>query len=120
MRLYFPVKPGTINQPFGANPDYYQKFHDSFGNPLKGHDGIDFFAMNGTPVYAAHDGMIRFTKDSHGGEGMFIRSLENENGLFARTMYWHLIGDTDPKYPLRYPQMGKEDPIKAGTITRLC
>lgn len=116
MNLYRPVKPGAINQPFGANPDYYAKFHDSFGNPLKGHDGIDYFAPHGTKVYAAHDGMAKFVTDSHGGEGFFIRSLTQEEGGFPVTMYWHLVGNTDATYPSPLSTDGKEYPVTVGTF----
>lgn len=110
MRLYFPIKPLQVNQAFGANPDYYKKFHDNQGNPLKGHDGIDFYAEHGTPVYAAHDGMAHFEKDSHGGEGIWIRG----QGIYS--VYWHLVGDTDPKYPSPIPLDGKEYQVSTGTL----
>ncbi len=114
LRLYCPVKPGTLNQPFGADPAYYSRFKDAHGNPLKGHDGQDYFAPHGTPVFAAHDGLCHFERDSHGGEGMSIHG-PLLNGVAPITMYWHLIGDTDPKYPSPIPTDGKAYPVSVGT-----
>ncbi len=126
LRLYYPANDADadgdpiINQGFGENPADYAKFHDNFGNPLKGHDGIDFRASHGVPVYAAHDGLIHYEKDAHGGEGMVIRTTEqfDYKGTPAhfRTMYWHLIGDTDPKYPSPIALDGVEYKVKAGDL----
>lgn len=116
--LYFPVD-NVRNQGFGENPDYYSKFHDQFGNPLKGHDGIDFRAPHGTPVYAALDGMIHFERDSHGGEGMSIHATQLFDNIkgYPIAMNWHLIGDTEPdKYPSPIPTDGKSYPIRAGEL----
>src|SRR4051794_16222251 len=71
LRLYYPLHPldlisPRVNQSFGADPNYYAKFHDELGKPLKGHDGIDFYAPHGTPIRAAHDGIIHFEHDAHG------------------------------------------------------
>lgn len=120
LHLYYPVKPANINQGFGNEPAYYSKFHDFFGQPLKGHDGIDFHASHGTPVYAAHDGLIHYEKDAHGGEGMTIRTIEEFDykgqPAYFRTLYWHLIGDTDAKYPSPLRLDGAEYPVKAGDL----
>lgn len=100
--LYRPVKPFNVIQSFGANYDYY---HTNFGT--NGHMGCDLFAPHGTPVYAAHDGTASFNKDAHGGEGVYIAA----QGFM--TIYWHLIGDTEPKYPnpLSYTRV-----VKAGDL----
>lgn len=125
LRLYYPVgstkNPYGINQGFGEDPAYYAKFHDSNGNPLKGHDGIDFRAAHGTPVYAAHDGMCHFFRDAHGGEGMSIRTTEPyqflDGSAYFVVMYFHLIGDTEPqKYPSPIPTDGKNYPVRAGDL----
>lgn len=104
--LYYPVKPIHINQPFGANVDYY-KSH--FGT--NGHMGIDFMASHGQPVYAAHNGEAIYLKDAHGGEGIWNFSPDG----FA-TIYWHLIGDSDPLYSMPIPFDGKRHLVKAGDL----
>lgn len=108
--LYWPVKPLHINQPFGANPEYYAKFLDIYGNPEKGHQGIDLMAFHGQPVYAAHDGDAIYLKDKHGGEGIWVY------GDGFATIYWHLIGDTDPTYAIPIPFDQERHPVKAGDL----
>lgn len=114
LRLYYPARPFHINQVFGANADYYAKFHDSFGNPLKGHDGVDLQATHGTPLYASMAGMARFSNDAHGGQGITIRGLEEFTEGFPVVIHWHMIGSTDPKYPSPIPLDFKEYPVKIG------
>lgn len=112
--LYWPIgsskAPITVIQAFGANPAYYARFLDINGNPYKGHQGIDCMAATGTPVYATHDGNAIYLKDAHGGEGIWIYG----NG-FA-TILWHLIGDTDPKYPVPIPFDNRSHAVKAGDL----
>lgn len=105
--LYYPVKPIHINQPFGANAAYYES---TFGQ--NGHPGIDFMAYHGQPVYASHDGEAVYVKDSHGGEGIW-----NYAPGFV-TIYWHLVGDTDPNFPppINYQLNGPRIPVKAGQL----
>ncbi len=103
-KLYYPVKPQRLNQGFGENPAYYAKFG------LQGHDGLDIWASHGTPVYAAHEGNIRFNKDSHGGEGMYLVAPG------FQTVYWHLIGDTDVNFPSPIPTDGLWHPVSAGDL----
>jgi len=49
-----------VTQEFGKNPDIYRQFG------LKGHNGIDYRAKVGTPLYAPCDGFTRYRKDSNG------------------------------------------------------
>lgn len=81
--LFYPVKPAYINQAFGANMNAFYKQQG-----LKGHSGIDFQAHHGQPIYAAHDGTAYPQIDSHGGNGVVLRS-----GTDYYTLYWHLIQD---------------------------
>jgi len=64
----------SVNQQFGANPDYYAKLIDAYGNPEKGHMGVDFFAPHATPLYAPCDGEAWYAQDEHGGDGIYIRT----------------------------------------------
>ncbi len=109
LQLFYPVKPLHVNQPFANNPlnpdgtPYYAKFHDQFGNPYKGHDGTDFEASHGQPVYAPFDGWAYYQGDIRGGQGVFIQSneaLEWAGGTnFFQAIHWHMIGNTDPNFP---------------------
>ncbi len=120
LRLYYPVKPFSINQVFGANPDYYARFHDRFGNPEKGHMGLDLRAPHGTPVYASVDGLIHYEKDEHGGEGMVIETAKwfayKGGQATFNVLHWHLIGDTDPAYPPPFVLTSSNKPIRAGDL----
>lgn len=119
LRLYYPVKPLSLNQGFGSNPAYYARFKDSFGNPLKGHNGLDFQASHGTPVYASCDGLIHFDVDTHGGEGMVIHTdfcEYNEQTVTFNVIHWHLIGNTDPNFPSPIPTDGIAYPVEAGAL----
>lgn len=109
-RLYLPIKPAFVNQGFGNDPVYYARFKDQLGHPMKGHMGIDYRAAHGTPVYAAHDGNAQFLRDEHGGEGVYLTG----NGY--RTIYWHLVGDTDANYPSPIPLNGTITAVTMGTL----
>lgn len=91
LELYYPVKP-IVNQYFGGNGDYYK----SLGLNIIGHNGWDFQAFDGQPIYAAHDGVVTFTgEDGKGGLGVIIRTKEqfediNGDSRFYKSIYWHL------------------------------
>lgn len=119
LTLRYPVKPISINQGFGTNADYYARFRDDAGNPEKGHNGIDLFATHGEPVYAPCDGLAFFVRDSHGGEGIYIRTgLFDYKGGQAKfnIVLWHLVGDTDVRFPSPIPLDGKMYPVKTGDL----
>ena len=64
---WFQTRP-VITQHFGLNPQIYKQFG------LKGHNGTDFRAKVGTPLFAATDGVVR-TKDSKNlGYGLHIKT----------------------------------------------
>jgi murein DD-endopeptidase MepM/ murein hydrolase activator NlpD len=89
--LFYPVKPARINQAFGAiNPMYKEN-----GIDIVGHNGIDFAAVHGQPVYAAHDGTCYPEVDNRGGNGVVLRSNVPFNYLgeqvYMKSIYWHFI-----------------------------
>lgn len=95
-----PVKPLRVNQSFGENPQMYA--NPKYGG-IKGHNGIDFRAMHGEPVYAAHDGTAYYEYDGGQGEGVVIRTNEafdyEDGQSFYKTIYWHLCDQIkEPKF----------------------
>lgn len=100
LSLKYPLKVIAINQPFGASPEIYSK--PEFGG-MKGHNGVDFRASHGTPVYATHDGLASFQIDSGGGHGVVILTNDKfdfeNNQVYFKTIYWHLCdGLKEPQY----------------------
>lgn len=74
LKLYNPLKNNIITQGFGENPQMYS---DPKYGGIKGHNGIDYWATDGTPVYASHDGRVTFAGyDGAGGLGVVIRTNE--------------------------------------------
>lgn len=120
LSLFYPVSPFHLNQGFGENAAYYARFHDQMGNPEKGHNGNDLMAYHGQPVYAATDGMAQFARDEHGGEGIYITTVDKYeykgSQVSFRLINWHLIGDTDRNFPSPIPLTGSEYPVKAGDL----
>lgn len=88
IKLYYPVKPWWVTQKFGENK---VSFYKQLG--MKGHNGIDVGLANGTPVRAAHDGVVTFTgEDGSAGQGVVIRTTApDENGVYWKSIYWHLL-----------------------------
>lgn len=119
--LFYPVKLLYVNQPFGANAGYYSKFLDPFGNPMQGHMGIDFMAGHGQPVYAPHDGLASYKVDSHGGDGIYLRTpnfFDSGDGgqCYFMSILWHLCPVNDPDYPIKIRTDGGEQAVKAGDL----
>lgn len=89
--LFYPVKPAIVNQKFGNITDYYK----NNGVAIIGHNGIDYSAVHGQPVYAAHDGVCYPEIDDRGGNGVVIRTNEPFDYLgtevYFKTIYWHFI-----------------------------
>ena len=61
---------GSVTQWFGENPALYK---ERMG--LDGHNGIDYVAPWGTPIYAVETGLVVDVKDSPEGFGKHIRIL---------------------------------------------
>lgn len=100
LKLYNPLKSMALTQGFGfggTDPSMlsvYQKM--GLGN---GHNGLDYWAIDGTPVYATHDGRVTFAGyDGSGGLGIVIRTNEEyeygEGKSYFKTIYWHLKKDS--------------------------
>lgn len=88
--LQHPVKNVQINQKFGENalPLYKQ-----IG--LKGHNGIDYHAPDGTPVLASHDGTVTYAglDGSNGNLVVIMTDTPFEYGdgeAYFKTLYGHL------------------------------
>lgn len=94
--IFYPVKPWKINQGFGVNGDYYKKFG------IKGHNGLDAYAVHGQPVYAAHDGVVTYAGvDAGEGWGVVLRTdgeMSYVGGsAYFKSVYWHLINNIQVK-----------------------
>lgn len=95
LKLKSPLESIKINQSFGQNatPLYAQL-------GLKGHNGIDYHATDGTKCLSAHDGRVTYAGyDGAGGLTIVIRTekeFEDVDGKpsFWKTIYCHLKRDT--------------------------
>lgn len=74
-----PVGSGFVSQWFGEHPEWYARYG------LAGHNGLDYAVPLGTPVLAAHEGIVE-TGDDPAGYGLYVRVI---NG-YAITIYAHL------------------------------
>lgn len=81
MSLYYPLPEGIrISQIFGVNPQWY--------SISKGHNGIDWACITGTPIYAMQDGTVIRADALSGkvGYGRHVR-IQHEKGV---SIYGHL------------------------------
>jgi len=78
-----PAGTGRLTQTFGANPGAYACFD------MAGHNGIDYGVAVGTPVLAAHEGIVSVGHDPPG-YGEYVRVI---NG-YRITLYGHLSAIT--------------------------
>ena len=87
MKLLFPLKREPyITQHFGENEDYYKQFKIG-GVALKGHEGIDLRAANGTEVVACDDGFCQEVLDQGKvGYGKYIKIVSD----WGESVYAHL------------------------------
>ena len=66
---------------------YYGHRTDPFYKVRKFHEGIDFSAPTGTPIYSPGDGVVKTIKNSHRGYG---NRLVIDHGYNYQTVYAHL------------------------------
>ena len=97
----------------GLNPP---EGYRSIYSQMKGHNGIDFYAPTGVPVYAALEGVVEEMVDEEArGKGLGIVSenkyycdeLEKDTNMKVR--YWHLLSF----------KVNKGDVVKAGQLVGL-
>ncbi len=81
-------------QNFGENPQDYARFG------LKGHNAIDFGLSEGTPVFAAADGVVVEVRDDPTGFGFYIKLIHP----WGESLYGHLSRQT----------VQEGQPVKAG------
>ena len=77
--------PKVITQWYGINPQWYKPFG------LPGHEGLDFRALNDTPIYAAAAGeVIRVeTGPESGPYGIHVRIQHDHPEAIFKTVYAH-------------------------------
>lgn len=71
---------GRVSQWFGSNAPAYKRFG------LAGHNGIDYAVPLGTPILAAHDGVLVIGAPDPTGYGTFVKV----RGEQIETLYAHL------------------------------
>ena len=83
LTLAHPLKNVSISQGFGedrTSPDMLPKYQ-AIG--LKGHNGYDYVALDGTPVMAMHDGTVTYA------------GLDGSNGNLIVIMTDQMFDDKD-------------------------
>jgi len=101
LQLTYPLQSVNISQIFGANPQIYSQ---AMYGGIKGHNGIDFVAGHGTPIYASHDGVAFYEYDGGQGEGVVLRTNDQfDDGAggqcYYKTIYWHMCD------PIKEPKL---------------
>lgn len=90
-KLSWPVADPVILQPFGVNWTGEADFYTKFGLPA--HEGIDFKAPHGTPIYACADGTVTRIErlaDNGNAYGIQIRIEHVAGSDVFETVYGHL------------------------------
>ena len=89
LQLQYPVKKVSINQGFGNIDAKYT----SLG--MSAHNGIDYYALDGTPILASHDGTVTYA-GLDGSNGLLVvimtdEQFEYKDGqAYFKTLYGHL------------------------------
>lgn len=102
-----PLDNTYTTQPFGTNwapDDLYHKFG------MLGHNGLDFRASNGTPVYAVADGILEYEKETE--------NFNNPNGYGINARLW--VDGVDVQYEVIYGHLKEvvapNGLVRAGTL----
>ena len=90
MKLPLNIPPASIGQKFGEHLIDYSQFG------LIGHNGIDFPAPLGTPIYAIGDGWIVEQTAKETGFGLRITQRIELNNKFYMVVYGHMQKLEDP------------------------
>jgi murein DD-endopeptidase MepM/ murein hydrolase activator NlpD len=117
--LTHPCAGWPISQPFGVNRKWYPPFTLRNGQRWPGgHEGVDYACPPGTPIRAAHDGLItgvtrvpavkRLLRRTQPPYGEHLRLETQHDGQRVTTIYAHL----DRLAPWVKPGL----PVEAGTI----
>ena|SRR3990167_3671788 len=113
LKLSSPLKVFNITQSFGnKNPKLYGSM---------GHNGIDFQAKHGTPIYATHNGYASYQIDGKGGHGVVIITDKEyeyiDDKCYFKTIYWHLPDPLkEPKLKSPFADKTGFTPVKTGDI----
>ena len=70
----------VITQHFGENPDMYKQFN------IEAHNGYDYRASVGTPIFASIDGVVKVSNQGTKGYGLYIK----QRGAGREVVYAHL------------------------------
>lgn len=110
MKLYWPVRveDGAFRgQLFGQNLVPYPG--------MKGHNGIDFPAPRGTPIYVAHDGWIIEQTAKDTGFGLRIGQRVEADGKFYLFVYGHMLR-LERDFNVPYDWNRKDIFVRAGEV----
>lgn len=87
-KVTYPLESFALHQGFGEN---IVGFYKDLG--MRGHNGLDLVAKDGTPCYAVCDGKVEFYADKDGGLGANLYSKEfkvDEELYRLKFIYYHL------------------------------
>jgi hypothetical protein len=119
LTLSYPIKPVIVTQRFGDTT--FLQWYKDHGVVFTGHNGIDFWAYHGEPIYAAHDGMAFFQTDTSLGHGVVVitqTQLDYKNTqAYFKSIYWHMCDSIkEPKYKSPIEQYIGGIAVKTGDL----
>src|ERR1044072_2910703 len=111
MQFIYPVKipPASIGQPFGAHWIDYSQLN------IDGHNGQDFPAPLGTPIYAVADGYIVEQTAKETGYGLRISQRVDDGDKHYLVVYGHMERLESP-VDVPYNWFDKSRPVKQGDV----